>query len=540
MLVGPRFGFRAATTAVERLLYVAALACLCVITGAQISAVQQARAAGHADPSYYFQTARNVAAGHGYTSDFVWQFLVLPPSVHHYAGDYWQPLPSLLMALPMLLTGDHSLITASSASIVASLLGALAAGVLAYHLTGRHALAGMTILLVALLPRLSYFAVQTESVPFYLLFLLSTLALASSRRDGSLRWVAVGGCAGATWLCRNDGLILVLVLGASLLVALLRGRHGGRAAVRLQLRRIASYTGGVGVILTPWIIANERAMHRALPPTTQLPFLGYYEQLFQVGRHGGLHDVLNHGVWAAVRFRWSLGNRLTWFLLALALLNLWVLVRVLRRRLHAAGGTVDRKRPPHDWDRIGWPTVAASAAGVFLFDAVVSPVASSAGAWLRSATAFLPLLLIAALLGACRVPWGRTVGWSALLATVAWPWLAGSSAAAAAINQNNAFGRDIAVYAGYIADAEAGRHGTVMTREPWETTEITGYPSVQIPNNDLCTIVAIGHRYGATVLVTHVTRPQADVAVLRNAGFTLLGTVGPSNVLRFPAHVSGC
>jgi hypothetical protein len=518
----------------------------------QISALQHARAAGHADPSYYFQTARNVATGHGFNNDFIWQFLVLPPSVHHYAGDYWQPLPSLLMALPMLLTGDHSLITASSASIVASLLGALAAGVLAYHLTGRHALAGVTILLVALLPRLSYFAVQTESVAFYLLFLLSALALASSRRGGSWRWVAVGGCAGATWLCRNDGLILVLVIGASLLVALLRGRRAGRAAVLLQSRRIASYAGGVAVILAPWVIANERAMHRALPPTTQLPFLGYYEQLFQVGRHGGLRDVLRHGVWPAVRFRWhtaqylwqviprSLGNRLTWFLLVLALLNLWVLVRVLRRRPHAAAGAVDRRPSSPAWERIGWPTVAASAVGVFLFDAVVSPVASSAGAWLRSATAFLPLLLIAALLGASRVPWGRTVGWSALVATVAWPWLGGTSAAVRAITQNNAFGQDIAVYAGYITDAEAGGHGTVMTREPWETTEITGYPSVQIPNNDLCTIVAIGRRYGATVIVTHVTRPQADVAVLRNAGFTLLGTIGPSNVMRFPAHVSGC
>jgi hypothetical protein len=139
------------------------------------------------------------------------------------------------------------------------------------------------------------------------------------------------------------------------------------------------------------------------------------------------------------------------------------------------------------------------------------------------------------------VPWGRLVGWTVLVLAVGWPTFAmASSGAATAIRQNNAFGQDIRVYSAFITQAEAGGHGAVMTREPWETTEITGYTSVQIPNNDLCTIVAIGRRYGATVFVTHVTRPQADEQLLRAAGFTWTGAVGPSNVLRFPAHVAGC
>ena len=519
----------------------------------RVAALQRATAAGHADPSYYFQTARNVASGRGFTNDFIWQFLVLPASVHHYAGDYWQPLPSLLMAVPMALTGDHSLITAASASVVASVLGALAAAALAFNLTRSHAIAGLTVVLVTLLPRLAYFSVQTESVAFYLLFLIGALALASARRGGLCRWAGVGGCAAAAWLCRNDGLILVLVLGGSLLVALLRARPGGRAVVLAQLRRVGAYSGGVAVVLAPWIIANERAMHRPLPPTTQLPFLTSYEQLFEVGRHAGLHDLLRHGLWAAVRFRWrtarqlwhtvplTIGGRLTWLLVALAVLNVWALLRRLRGRREPADESPAQARTPVFWERCGWPTVAASAAGVFAFDAVISPVASSAGAWNRSSSAFLPLLLIAALLGVTRVPWGRLVGWPALVLAVAWPTFAlASTGATQAVAQNNAFGDDIRVYAQFITQAEAGGHGTVMTREPWETTEITGYPSVQIPDNDLCTIVAIGHRYGATVFVTHVTRPQARDQLLLDAGFTWIGAVGPSSVLRFPAHVAGC
>jgi hypothetical protein len=79
-----------------------------------------------------------------------------------------------------------------------------------------------------------------------------------------------------------------------------------------------------------------------------------------------------------------------------------------------------------------------------------------------------------------------------------------------------------------------------MTREPWETTEITGYPAVQIPHNDLCTAVSIARRYGATVFVTHVSRPAESLQVLQEHGFVLVGSVGPSHVLRFPAHVVGC
>jgi hypothetical protein len=516
-----------------------------------VAALQKARAAGHADPSYYFQTARSLAEGRGFTNDFIWQFLVLPPSVHHYAGDYWQPLPSFLLALPMMITGDHSLIMASSAAVVASALAALAAGALAFNLTSRHLVAGVTVVLVALLPRLSYFSVQTESVPFYLLFVMSALALATARRGGAWRWSAVGVCAAAAWLCRNDGLLVVLVLSAAQVGLLVRAWRAGRPSMLPALRRLGAYTAGVVIVLTPWIVANEQAMHRPLPPTTQLPFLTSYEQLFEVSRRAGLHDLVAGGVWNALQFRWhtakalyrfipySLGGRLTWLLLALAALN----VAALLRRPVTAGTAPTGElgtTPGAALHRVGWPTVLACAASVFVFDAVVSPVASLAGAWGRSSAAYLPILLIAAVLGASRLPWGRTVAWTALVVSIALPQVGAVSPAARAIAQNTVFGQDIRVYADFVTQAEAGGHGVVMTREPWETTEITGYPAVQIPHNDLCTAVSIARRYGATVFVTHVSRPAESLQVLQEHGFVLVGSVGPSHVLRFPAHVVGC
>ena len=97
-----------------------------------------ARHAGHADPGFYFGTARNLASGRGLTTDYVWEFLSLPAHLHHYAADYWQPLPSILLSLPMLLTGSHSVGTALSAAVLAGALIPVPVAVLGYRLSGSH------------------------------------------------------------------------------------------------------------------------------------------------------------------------------------------------------------------------------------------------------------------------------------------------------------------------------------------------------------------------------------------------------------------
>lgn len=574
--------FTAATTLIERLVYLGAVLVLGVVTGVRFAALQRAKHAGHADPSYYFQTARNLVQGRGFTNDFIWHFLVLPPAIHHYAGDYWQPLPSFLLALPMWITGDDSLVVAVSASIIAATLGTISSGFLAWNLTRQHLIAGMTVALVALLPRIGYFSVQAESVPFYLLFVMTALALATWRRGGTWRWIGVGAFAGAAWLCRNDGLLVVLVLGASMVLALPRAWRVGRSAVYQQLRWILAYGVSVLAVLAPWLVENERAMHRLLPPTTQLPFLQQYEQLFEVDRHSGLHDIFAAGVWKAVVFRWdtgfklyrvtlkSMGSTLTWVLVGLALLNLIALFPAWRRRRKrkqaesaavAAVGTTeavddveagpatevvepDEAAPelePARWRfRAGWPTVAGCGLTVFLFDVIVSPIASLGGAWARSYAAYLPILVIAALLGVSRLPWGRTLGWSAMIVVLIWPLFGAVSPAALAVGRNNGFGDDVLQYADLITKAEAMQPGVIMTREPWEVTENTGYPSIQIPDNDFCTVAAIAKRYGATVFITHESRPLVTRAILRKHGFTLVGRNGHNNVMLFPKHITGC
>ena len=57
----------------------------------------------------------------------------------------------------------------------------------------------------------------------------------------------------------------------------------------------------------------------------------------------------------------------------------------------------------------------------------------------------------------------------------------------------------IALAAPLSAEARCiGKPLVIMTRNPWEVTQATGYPSVQIPNGSLADILAVAHRYRVT------------------------------------------
>ncbi|MBC7238004.1 MAG: hypothetical protein H5T69_19345, partial [Chloroflexi bacterium] len=55
----------------------------------------------------------------------------------------------------------------------------------------------------------------------------------------------------------------------------------------------------------------------------------------------------------------------------------------------------------------------------------------------------------------------------------------------------------------------------VMTRNPWEVHEATGFKALQIPNNDRDTILRLAERFGANYLLLPAPRPALN-ALNRN------------------------
>jgi hypothetical protein len=78
------------------------------------------------DTAYYVMVARNLVAGHGLTSDALWSFQTPPLAFPRPAFEVWLPLPSLLIAVPMLLLGTSFAVAQIPALLVGALIPILA------------------------------------------------------------------------------------------------------------------------------------------------------------------------------------------------------------------------------------------------------------------------------------------------------------------------------------------------------------------------------------------------------------------------------
>src|SRR5712692_1704358 len=54
--------------------------------------------AGYMDASYAMHIAENLARGHGFVEDVLWNYLDQPAGLPHPSNLYWMPLPSILIA----------------------------------------------------------------------------------------------------------------------------------------------------------------------------------------------------------------------------------------------------------------------------------------------------------------------------------------------------------------------------------------------------------------------------------------------------------
>ena len=60
---------------------------------------------GHGDSAFYYTVAKNIASGRGPVIDYIVYFFSGLLPLPHYAGDFWNPSASFLIAIPMILFG---------------------------------------------------------------------------------------------------------------------------------------------------------------------------------------------------------------------------------------------------------------------------------------------------------------------------------------------------------------------------------------------------------------------------------------------------
>jgi hypothetical protein len=318
------------------------------------------------DTAYYVMVARNLVGGHGLTSDALWSFQTPPLSFPRPAFEVWLPLPTLLIALPMLIFGTSFAVAQLPALLVGALLPVLAwrlgadvAAELGLPAGRARTLAlGVGLTAAVELPLVLFSALPDSTSVFTALVLGACLLIPRLLRDPSgariadPRLLGLGILIGLAALARNEALWLALAW-ASLAWFTARDSAGARLPRAERLRLILIPAVAALVVFGPWMVRDWLVFGNPLPgqaaanalsvtgfdifawsdPPTLSRYLAVgIGTLVQMRIDGFSHNLLSVllvpsfpiGLIGLLRLPWTTGIRALRPLLLVSLLTFWV------------------------------------------------------------------------------------------------------------------------------------------------------------------------------------------------------------------------
>ncbi|HEX2903270.1 MAG TPA: hypothetical protein VHO01_07410 [Jatrophihabitans sp.] len=520
----------------------------------------KARYPGHADPAFYYNVAQNIHAAKGQTINYVWHFLVPQDHLTHYAFDYWLPLPSWLMALG--LESGGGLTAAIDVAILLTVLLCAAVYALLRELTHSSWAPALGAVVVLVQPGTSRYAMQTESTIYLAAFGLCAVAAAVYARRIAWMWVPAGAFTALATLSRSEGLLLSIAMGLS---ALAWTRHS-RWYLRFGLL-LAGYLPAMAY----FFVENLRHFRTLFPPASAaFPYITSYEELFATHVPKSLSLILGgRGLHYYVSTRERAFSALPSIMTQLITPGSFVLLLVL------FGAFLGRVRPATDrWDssqaapdshvRRRWlapvyrayrhPSVQAVLQSAWLLpgtfallsvllDGQLAPLVA-AGATLKSFVTIGTLLIVVAMAGLVRIRphWWLIVIVAVILVIGPLPTL--KQQTESVVSYNNQVGQGVVGYTSKLQAEQACLHRPVvlMTRQPWEISQATGFPTVQLPAGSLQDIMAIVRKYGVTDVLDPGIRPAfADLAAMTgpDGPLTTTATLPGGHFYRFKETTQG-
>lgn len=236
---------------------------------------------GYMDAEYYFGRSVALAAGNGWTENFIWNFLNDPVAIPVPAFGFWMPLTSMLGALGVSVTRSSSFLASRLPFILlAAFIPVLAAAFAAKLSAHRYAgwLSGALALASGMfLPYLTITDTFTPYMVFGGLFFVICYKIQtiSSSSKFIAPFIFLGVICGLMALTRSDG-ILWLVGAFFLILFSSRNDPIGRRILFFFLTII-----GFAVIMLPWYLRNLGIYKSILPPGNSLMlWLSEYGDLF--------------------------------------------------------------------------------------------------------------------------------------------------------------------------------------------------------------------------------------------------------------------
>ncbi|MFI5258684.1 MAG: glycosyltransferase family 39 protein [Candidatus Limnocylindrales bacterium] len=475
------------------------------------------------DSYYYVDVARRLAAGHGFSVDFIWIFVEvgakLPaiPVLPVASNAHWMPLASIVQVPFIWLLGP----TALASSLPFILLGALSAP-MAWALA-RNAGAGERValgagLLTAIPVMATPFMAQPETLALYQPLVVGALwAGARGLRGHGRSFALAGALVGLATLTRSDGLLVGATLGLVFLVDRWRSwRSRGSRRPAIPLWAGLACAGLFLLVAGPWF-ARQLAVFGSLSPSTatgKVFFMRSFSEWDSLTTPATLDYFLGQGLGPLIASR--VGGLVAAVTIFAVLIGGVILVPFM-----FVGGWLRRRS-------LDFSPAFAYAGILFAFNALLFAVHVPNGTFIRSAVGLAPHTYVLVLEGlAASVGWvaARRRGWDAEQAT---RFFSGAAVAFALIA---AVAATVVTHAGW-ADSRADfqfvaaaldRAGApltdrVMSADASGMRYWSGRPGVVLVNDPLPTVEQVARAYQIRWLVLErAGAPQAVEPILDGA-----------------------
>jgi hypothetical protein len=357
------------------------------------------------DSFYYVDVARQLAAGHGLSVDFIWVFvdvggrLPVDPHLPIPSNAHWMPLASLLQWPFIGLLGAGA---AWVADAPFALIGALAAPLT--WAIARDAGARPTVqlgagILAAVPGLLTPFMGQPDNFGLYQPLVAGALWLAARALRGDARSFALAGLlAGLATLARNDGVLVVATLaGAAIWDRWRAWRSHGARRPTIPAWAIVAAAIGFLVVMGPWY-ARQLETFGSLSPSSssgRILFVRSMADMNSIDSDVSLGAFVGQGIGPLV------ASRLLGLVAAVGVFAVLVTGVVLVPVLLIGAW---RRRRSRDFGPF-----FTYAAILFAFSAIVSAIHVPGGTFIHSAVALAPHTYILAVEGIAAA-----VGWIAV------------------------------------------------------------------------------------------------------------------------------
>ncbi len=458
-----------------------------------------AKMPGHGDSAFYFTVAKNIASGRGPVIDYIVYFFSGLLPLPHYAGDFWNPSASFLIAIPLVLFGS-TISNALIAPIVAGIVPAIAGYLVGIKYSRSIAIGALAGILTFLSPFQVWFSVTTEAIIFAGAFGSIAIYLIMRSDESPRFFLAAAIFTGLANLIRQDNILLLATLEICILLTSLPWRT-----------KLAIATAVVGIhllVLSPLIVKNFAEFHSAFPPgPAKTAFLTTYEDF---------HSYNKRIDWATLRATWGIQG-------------------IFIRRLHTASENLGQVNyflnPVFTWlvvislidvvflrrDSIRLRLLIPAllfAVLEYLFYSFIASF-SGPGSLIKSLGTLMPFIciLIVDFFSHYLHPKSLLLG-LVLLLSIYSGYYGFEKNYSSTMYYNGVYDEYKIVKTIILEDAQKkgldSRGIVVLARDTWDVYEGTGLKTVMVPNNDINTILFVAQHYNAHYLLLPAERPQLN------------------------------